>query len=146
MGLVAQKAHNFKLKNLNNQTVSYVELKGNKLTVMDFWATWCKPCVKSIPKFIEMNDEFESEGVQFLGISIDGPRNLSKVKPFAKSLGINYPILLDMDNNVMTRFRVQAVPTLLIINSDDKIVLFHEGYKPGEEKLIRKEILKLLEK
>lgn len=136
---------NFRLKNLENRTVSYNSLKGEKLTVIDFWATWCKPCVKSIPKLVEISEEFEDDGVQFIGISIDGPRNLAKVKPFARSLGVSYPILLDVNSEVMAKLSVRAVPTLLIVNQDDEIVYFHEGYKPGEEDEIRNEIVKLLE-
>ena len=63
---------NFRLKNLDNRTVSFNSLKGEKFTVIDFWATWCKPCVKSIPKLVEISEEFEDDGVQFIGISIDG--------------------------------------------------------------------------
>jgi thiol-disulfide isomerase/thioredoxin len=144
VAITGPKVHNFKLKNLDNRTVSYNDLKGEKLTVIDFWATWCKPCIKSIPKFVDMSDTLTSKGVQFLGISVDGPRNLSKVKPFAKSLGIDYPVLLDTDNTLMARLRVQAVPTLLIVNDDDEVVYFHEGYAPGEEKMIAAEINKLL--
>ena len=92
-----------------------------------------------------MNEKLAPKGVSFIGISVDGPRNLSKVKPFAKSLGIDYPVLLDTDNSLMARLRVQAVPTLLIVNSDDEVVYFHEGYSPGEEKMIEAEITKLLE-
>lgn len=138
------KVHNFSLKNLDNRTTSYEDLKGEKLTVIDFWATWCKPCIKSIPKFVEMYDKLDEQGVNFIGISVDGPRNLSKVKPFAKSLGIDYPVLLDTDNTLMARLRVQAVPTLLIVNSEDEVVYLHEGYAPGEEKMIEEEIKKLL--
>ena len=139
------KVQNFHLKNLNNRTVSYKSLKGEKFTVIDFWATWCKPCVKSLPKLVEMSDEFKSQGINFVGISIDGPRNLAKVKPFARSLGVTYPVLLDTNSDVMAKLGVKAVPSLLIVNSDDEIVYFHEGYKPGEEIAIREEILKLLE-
>ena len=142
---VSPKVQNFRLSNLNNRTTSYKSLKGEKLTVIDFWATWCKPCIKSIPKLVELSDEFESNGVNFIGISIDGPRNLAKVKPFARSLGVKYPVLLDTDSAVMAKLGVQAVPSLLIVNSNDEIVYFHEGYKPGEEIAIRDEILKLLE-
>lgn len=124
--------------------VSYQDLKGENLTVIDFWATWCKPCIKSIPKLVEMSDELSSEGVQFIGVSVDGPRNLNKVKPFSKSLGIDYPVLLDTDNSVMARVGVRAVPSLIVVNSDDEIVYFHEGYGPGEEQMIRQEILKHL--
>lgn len=136
---------NFRLKNIDNRTVSFNSLKGENFTVIDFWATWCKPCVKSIPKLVEISDEFEDKGVQFIGISIDGPRNLAKVKPFARSLGVNYPILLDVNSEVMAKLSVRAVPTLLIVNDENEIVYFHEGYKPGEEREIREEIIKLLE-
>ncbi|GAB5410018.1 MAG: hypothetical protein BalsKO_23830 [Balneolaceae bacterium] len=138
--------NNFRLKNIDNRSTTYKSLKGDQLTVIDFWATWCKPCIKSLPKLVEISDEFKSEGVNFVGISIDGPRNLAKVKPFARSLGVNYPVLLDTNSEVMAQLGVQAIPTLLIVNSDDEIVYFHEGYKPGEEIEIREEILKLLEK
>lgn len=140
------KVNNFRLKNLDNRTVTYKSVKGEQFTVIDFWATWCKPCIKSIPKLVEISDEFKSDGVNFVGISIDGPRNLAKVKPFARSLGVNYPVLLDTNSEVMARLGVKAIPTLLIVNSDDEIVYFHEGYKAGEEITIREEILKLLEK
>ena len=142
----AQTVPNFRLKNLDNRVVSYNSLKGDTFTVIDFWATWCKPCVKSIPKLVEMSEEFKSKGVNFVGISVDGPRNLAKVKPFARSLGIKYPVLLDVNSDIMARLRVRAVPSMLVVNSDDEIVYYHEGYKSGEEKMIREEILKLLEK
>lgn len=138
------EVHNFRLKNLNNRTVSYKQLKGDSLTVIDFWATWCKPCVKSIPKLVDMYDQLKDQGVQFIGISVDGPRNQSKIKPFSKSLGIDYPVLLDQENNVMSRLRVNVVPTLLIINRKDKIVHYSEGYTAGEEKIIKQTILKYL--
>lgn len=137
---------NFRLKNLDNRTVSYNQIKGENLTVIDFWATWCKPCVKSIPEFVKMDGEFEDDQVKFIGISIDGPRNKAKVKPFIKSLGVDYTVLLDSDSSVMARLRVTAVPTLLIVNSDNEIVYFHEGYKSGEEVEIKNKIHELLKK
>ena len=142
--LPSNKVPNFRLKNLDNRTISYNQVKGEKFTVIDFWATWCKPCVKSIPKLVEMADEFEDQGVSFVGISIDGPRNLAKVKPFARSLGVDYPVLLDTNSEIMARLGVQAVPTLLIVNSENEIIYFHEGYQSGEEQEIREEILKLI--
>ena len=136
---------NFRLKNLENRTVSYNQIKGKNLTVIDFWATWGKPCVKSIPEFVKMDEEFEDSDVQFIGISIDGPRNKAKVKPFIRSLGVEYPVLRDSDSSVMARLRVTAVPTLLIVNADNEILYFHEGYKSGEEVEIKNKILELLE-
>ncbi len=136
---------NFRLKNLDNRTVSFNQIKGENLTVIDFWATWCKPCVKSIPEFVKMDEEFDDDDVKFIGISIDGPRNEAKVKPFIKSLGVKYPVLRDSDSSVMARLRVTAVPTLLIVNSDNEVLYFHEGYKSGEEVEIKEKIKELLE-
>ncbi|MEP0005789.1 MAG: TlpA disulfide reductase family protein [Balneola sp.] len=136
---------NFRLKNLDGRTVSYNQVKGENLTVIDFWATWCKPCVKSIPEFVKMDEEFDDTQVQFIGISIDGPRNKAKVKPFIKSLGVEYPVLRDSESSVMGRLGVRAVPSLLIVNSDNEIIYFHEGYKSGEEVEIKNKILELLE-
>ena len=139
-----QKVNNFRLKNLDNRQTSFESLKGETLTVIDFWATWCKPCVKSLPKLVELSHDLKDDGVNFVGISIDGPRNLAKVKPFARSLGVDYPILLDTNSEIMAKLGVRAVPSLLVINAEGEIVYFHEGYKPGEEELIREEIQKLL--
>jgi thiol-disulfide isomerase/thioredoxin len=143
-GIGNNEIPNFRLKNLDNRTVSYNQVKGENLTVIDFWATWCKPCVKSIPEFVKMDAEFDDNDVQFIGISIDGPRNRAKVKPFIRSLGVEYPVLRDSDSSVMGRLRVTAVPTLLIVNANNEIVYFHEGYKSGEEVEIKNKILELL--
>ncbi|RNC84505.1 MAG: TlpA family protein disulfide reductase [Balneola sp.] len=145
LSVAPPKVNNFRLKNLDNRTTTYKDIKGDTYTVIDFWATWCKPCIKSIPKLVEISKEFETEGVNFVGISIDSPRNQAKVKPFVRSLGVEYDVLLDPNSEVMGRLGVQAVPTLLIINQDDEIIYFHEGYKPGEEVEIREKILSLLE-
>lgn len=135
----------FELRNLENETVTFEELKGEKITVVDFWATWCKPCIYSIPKLEEIYQEYADRGVNFIGISVDSPRNLSKVRPMAASLGITYPVVLDPNSETMSNWNILAVPTLLVINEDNKVLYFHEGFKPGDEELIRAEFEKLLD-
>ncbi len=135
----------FSLPNVENQMQSYNDLKGERLTIIDFWATWCKPCVHAIPKLNDLYKEYDSENVQFIGINVDGPRNLSKVRPFVQALGVEYPVLLDTDQEVMLRLNVSALPTLLIANNKNEIVYIHEGYQLGDEKLIHEEIEKLLQ-
>jgi thiol-disulfide isomerase/thioredoxin len=140
----AGKLPDFKLKNLENKTVSYSQLKGKKVTVIDFWATWCKPCVRAIPKLVKLHEQYKNDGVEFIGVNVDGTRNLPKVKPFAHSLNIAYPVLLDENNEVMNKLKVTAMPTIIITNADDEIVFFHQGYRPGDEKTLEDEIKKLL--
>lgn len=62
-----------------------------KVLVVNFWATWCPPCLKEIPEFIRMQDRYRERGLQFVGVAIDQPE---KVAPFAEKMGINYPVLV----------------------------------------------------
>ena len=138
-GMIAQEPY-FRLKNLSNQWQEYDDLKGSNLTVIDFWATWCLPCVKSIPHLDAMALDFAGQGVNFIGVSIDGPRNQSKIAPFTRSLGVRYPILRDMNSELMLELGVTAVPTLLIYNTEGTLLYIHEGFRPGDEQSIRENI------
>jgi len=140
----AQKVRNFKLKDIENNSKSFADLKGSKLTVIDFWATWCKPCVKAIPELNKIHDTYKDKGVAFIGINCDGPRSASKVAPLSKSLQIKYPILLDINSEVKTELNLYAFPSLIIVNDDNKVVWVHEGFVSGDEKAIIQEIEKLL--
>ncbi|UCF05569.1 MAG: TlpA family protein disulfide reductase [bacterium] len=140
------KVKDFRLKNLDNKRVSYSKLKGDKVTVIDFWATWCVPCRRSIPKLVAIHERYREKGVRFIGISVDGPRNLPKVKPHARSLGITYPVVIDINSQIMKELKVISLPTVLLIDQNDEIVYIHRGYRPGDEEILEKEIQKLLEK
>lgn len=130
----------FRLRDLDNQWKEYEDLKGDRLTVIDFWATWCQPCIRSIPLLNEISEEFAEKGVSFFGVSIDGPRNQSKIKPFIQSIGVSYPILRDLNSDLMSELSVTAVPTLLLLDSEGELIYFHEGFRPGDEETIRKHI------
>lgn len=138
------RIHDFSLKDLDRKTVYLSDIQGETLTVIDFWATWCQPCLRSLPKLVEMSRELEPEGVQFIGISVDSPRNFSKIKPFARSVGINYPVLLDPGAELMGDLNVMSVPTLLIVDGNLNILYTHEGFSAGDEKRIMEEIKELL--
>lgn len=131
------------VKTLNQDWTSLEELKGEKLTVVDFWASWCKPCVSAIPKLNELYSEFKDQGVQFIGVNVDGPRNQAKVKPLVSSLNVGYPVVFDPDQELSSMMNVSALPTLIIFNAKGKEVFVHEGFAPGDEKLLREKLQKL---
>lgn len=131
--LSGQVIEDFSLNNTNNEQVSLSELKGEQLTVIDFWATWCKPCTNAMPKLQEIYTEYKSQGVEVIGISCDGPRSISKVSAVVNSLGVEYPILSDINCGVMNAYQFQAFPTLIILNNAGKVVYVHEGFKSGDE-------------
>ena len=77
-------------KDLAGQTQPLDQWRG-KVLVVNFWATWCPPCLKEIPEFIRMQARYRERGLQFVGVAIDQPE---KVAPFAEEMGFNYPVLI----------------------------------------------------
>jgi len=142
--LLAGKIDDFTLKDMDNKRVSFSELKGEKITILDFWATWCKPCARAIPKLVSLYEAYKDSGVQVIGISVDSPRNQAKVKPYVNSVGITYPILLDSNSELMSELQVTVLPTILIIDDQNEISFIHRGYRPGDEIFLKEEIDKLI--
>jgi len=138
----AQKVNDFRLPDSQNKNTTFSELKGEKLTVIDFWATWCKPCIKAIPELNKVYEKFKDQGVSFISINCDGPRSIAKAVPMSNSLKIAYPLLLDINSDVKNQLNLAAFPTLIIVNEVGKIVYVHEGYADG----YNEEITQALEK
>jgi len=141
----AQEFTDFSLESTDNELLSLEELKGENLTIIDFWATWCKPCTKAMPKINDIYNEYKDRGLNVIGISCDGPRSIGKVDVVARSLNIDYQILKDIDCEVMGDNNFQAFPTLVILNQDNEIVHVHEGFTSGDEKEIEEMIISLLQ-
>ena len=118
--------------------------KKDKVTVISFWATWCKPCKKAIPELNKIYEKYKENGLEIIGISCDGPRSASKVAPLSKSLQIKYPVLLDINSELRTDLNVSAFPTLIFVNKNGEIVKTHEGFLSGDEKEIEDEVKLLL--
>jgi len=108
-----------------NQSVS--QWKG-KVLVVNFWATWCEPCRREIPEFIELQDEFRDQGLLFIGIALD---KKSKVRQFSKEVGVNYPILIGgieaMELAEAAGNRYAVLPFTVIFNRNGEITSTHVG-------------------
>ena len=78
------------LKGLDDQPLTIERWRG-KVLVVNFWATWCAPCREEIPLFMQFQRDYETRGVQFLGVAVD---QKARVLPYAKEMGINYPLLI----------------------------------------------------
>ncbi len=143
--LKAQSILDIPVKNVDGNITTIESVAEGEILVLDFWATWCKPCVKSVPKLAELSEKFKDQGISFIGINEDSPRNLIKVKPMSKLLGFNYPVVLDTDQAIMSALLVSSFPTLVILNKNEKVLYTHEGFITGDEKEIEKEIVRILE-
>lgn len=134
----------FSLKNLSGQTVSLSDLLDEGPVLLDFWATWCGPCIKELPFIQNLHEEFSDSGITIVGISEDGTKTVSKVKPFIKTRRYTFPVLLDTNQQVMRMFKISSIPYVCIIDTSGELFYSHIGYKPGDEKELRKKILEVL--
>lgn len=118
-------------------------LKG-KVLLVDFWATWCAPCVAAMPDMQKLQERYAEQGFSVVGVSID-EEGAKKVKPFLAKRKFTYPILLDMDTNAPTwkGFGVHAIPAAFLVNREGQIVQQWTG-KPNAKE-IEKAVAALLD-
>lgn len=133
MPIRAQVVKNYTLQDIENNKVSLYDLKGEKITVIDFWTTWCKPCRKAIPELNKIYTEYSKAGVEIVGVNCDGPRTTAQAPGVSRALAIQYPVLVDVNMDIANSLHIGNFPTLIIIDAKNKVKYFHEGFVPGDE-------------
>lgn len=129
------------LKDMHGKEVSTDTLSNQgKPFIIDFFATWCKPCNRELDAISEVYEDWQQEtGVKIIAVSIDQAHNINKVKPLVDSHGWDYEVLLDPNGDLKRAFSIQMIPYVLIVDGQGNIVYKHQGYTDGaEEELIEK--------
>jgi thiol-disulfide isomerase/thioredoxin len=111
-------------------SVAMSGLRG-QVVVLDFWATWCPPCVAMVPVLRDVQARTAPRGVAFIGINSDGPTPLDEIRAFVAAHRLPYPMVID-DGRVGSLYKVEALPTLVIVGRDGRIRESFVGYTtPG---------------
>lgn len=126
-GISASDAPDFTLPTPDGERVQLSQLLEKGPVLLDFWATWCKPCIKGMPKLEEIHNKYKKKGLSVVGVNEDGPRGRNKIRPFINGRNITFQIAIDSDGSVMKRMQVRALPTTLLIAPDGEIVLRQAG-------------------
>lgn len=123
------------LKDISGKTVKTDTLHNDgKPIIIDFFATWCKPCNRELTAISEVYEDWQEEtGVKVIAVSIDQAQNINKVKPLVDSHGWPYEVLLDPNGDFKRALGVQMIPYTLIVDGKGNIVYRHNGYTDGAE-------------
>jgi peroxiredoxin len=136
----AEKAPDFTLKDITGKTVSLAQFKG-KTVFLDFWASWCPPCRRSIPEVEKLYEKVQGQDVVVLGINVEGDADAAR--KFVASKGMKYPVLLG-DEKVARDYHVNGIPSFFIVDKDGAIVKQYQGYQPDMEAEWESEIARLV--
>lgn len=127
----------------NEAAVTLSELRGD-IVYVDFWASWCAPCLRSLPEVNELYERYQDQGFSVVAITIDDPVEdaldflLDLEKPLA------YHVVLDQAAEIMDQYAVVGMPTSFLIDRQGTVRMVHKGFRDGDTQLLEQKLTALL--
>ena len=115
----SNKAPALALKDLRGRTVRISDYKG-KVVLLNFWATWCPPCRAEMPDLIKLQRDYQSRGLQVIGITYP-PEKIREVRQFIRKLGVNYPVALGSKETKTLFDETETLPLTVVIDRQGNI-------------------------
>lgn len=131
----------FELSTLTGGHERLADHLGKRVVLVDFWATFCEPCLLALPNLDALYRSRKDRGFVVLGVSIDEASNASRVRAEVSKLGLSFPILLDQDTRVIALYNPRATaPYSVLIGRDGRILRRQEGYTAGDRDALEQAI------
>jgi peroxiredoxin len=124
-------APGFALQSRDGQQVSLASLKG-KVVMVNFWATWCVPCRQEMPHLQALYERYNSLGFELLAVNVE-KNKAEEVRKWLDETPVTFPVLFDPNNEVTKLYKVQTMPSTVLVARDGTMRFIHHGYKPGYE-------------
>ncbi len=123
------------VKTLDGKTVNIKDaVAENELTVLSFWATWCKPCHNELDNVAKIYDDWKKDyNVELIAVTVDDSRGFTRVKPMISRKGWKYSFLSDMNQDLQRALNFKTIPQTFVVNKKGEILYSHSGYVPGNE-------------
>ena len=137
-----QKAPSFSAPPLDGEgRISLDKYKG-KVVYLDFWASWCGPCLVSLPLLEELRKEFPADRFQIVAVNVD--RDVARARRFLKKRPVGYPSATDPEGRIPEKFGIETMPTSFLIDQKGVVRHVHAGFRKGDIEGIREKIQKLV--
>ncbi len=147
MGLVTglwganpKRAPSFSSIDIENKKVVLDSILGEKITLLNFWNTACRPCIKELNIMEELYKKYKEKGFEIIAVNCDGPKTTNRVRPFVKGKKWSFRVLLDKERKIARLYKVIAWPTSFLLDKDGNIIYSKLGFTPGDEKKIEEKI------
>ena len=135
---------NIILNPLMGKKIKLENYLSNGPVLINFWATWCAPCIKEMPYLDQFEKKYKDKGFSVLAVSVDNQKSLSQVRSFIKTKKFSFDIFLDPNMQIFKKLNGNLMPTNVLIDESGKVVWRHYGYLPGDEKKMEEQILNVL--
>ncbi len=129
---VGMQAEDFQLADLDGKTQSLSQYRG-KIVLVNFWATWCKPCTTEMPAMQTMYDKLRDKG--FVVLAVNELEDDAKVRDHIKQYGHTFPVLMDRDNKVANQFGVFGLPVSVFVDQEGRVQEYIKGGLLTEQKI-----------
>ncbi len=134
-------APGFSLQSRDGKPVSLASLKGD-VVMINFWATWCGPCREEMPKLEALYQRYNKLGFKLLAVNVED--NPAGAKKWLEETPVSFPVLFDPKNEVTKLYKVDTMPSTVIVARDGTMRYIHHGYKAGYEGDYQNEVRTLL--
>ncbi|MFN8009288.1 MAG: redoxin domain-containing protein [Terriglobia bacterium] len=128
-GLVGGEAPDFTLKTVKGESFQLKRLRG-KVVLLSFWATWCGPCRMEMPVLDKLSQQYHSKGLLIFGINDE---DRETIQDYLQENGYRFPTLIDESQEVAILYRIRAIPTMVVIDREGKLVSYHQGLSQESE-------------
>jgi len=129
-------APDFRARDLDGHELSLAALRARGPVVIDFWATWCEPCREALTELETWRKRYGARGLSIVAVSVDGPRNIAKVRPYVSRLKLGCPVVIDDDQSIQRLYQVTQMPTAFLVERDGSVAATRVGYRRGDTTLV----------
>jgi peroxiredoxin len=140
--LVGEPAPEFKVALLDGHELELSKHLGKEVVILDFWATWCGPCVRALPMIIAATDKYRDKGVVLY--AMNQREDADTIRPFLEQEKLDVTVALDADGKVGEQYGVEGIPQTVIIGKDGKVQVVHVGFSPNLKQRLLSELDDLL--